>query len=523
MSARTLADYLAAQRLAAAPNAPATLTPPALADWLADHPDAWTADAPHGSPADRTAALAAHVSRATLRAALQGPDAMESLAAAIPQPAAPAALAAAADPWDALAAMFAPLVDSSIPPDLAGMAWIHALWQWAHADAPDLKHPVAPLAAAYLDAHRPQPAALVVYGSPGYARQPAAAGTVALATWERAPDVHAVLIDGEPVATEAPLRPVRAVRPDGQLFALPGTRDADSLILRRLKALDAAGVERRAALPADTYATLALACALTGPATLTVEQFGAWLGQRDLAAVRSERQRIDLRRRAWSALDAARAHFVTPDGQHLALLDVRTVNLPLGTVRLHGWNWAAARSAGLGWWTLTGALAHIGVRADAYGSIGRFVAALEDYAASGGQASRADRRAPHLIPERPGGPGPAFTVAAYDLLARAGYVWDGRDERQAAKMRQTWRRVRQALEQRGYVLGRGQSESVAGDTVEVLRFNQRGRSSPTLTARASARFCAAYAYVNRSDRRPPGVDAHGLDAWPLDRLLSGAS
>ena len=78
------------------------------------------------------------------------------------------------------------------------------------------------------------------------------------------------------------------------------------------------------------------------------------------------------------------------------------------------------------------------------------------------------------------------------------------------------------LQQRGYVLGRGQSESVAGDTVEVLRFGTRRGRSPTITARASARFCAAYAYVNRGGRRPRGVDAHGLDAWPLDRLLDGA-
>ena len=147
---------------------------------------------------------------------------------------------------------------------------------------------------------------------------------------------------------------------------------------------------------------------------------------------------------------------------------------------------------------------------------------LEDYAASGGQSSRADRRAPMLVPTRPGGPAPPpFTVAAYEILARAGYVWDSRHERQAARMRQLWRRVRQALDQRGYVLGRGQSEAVAGDTVEVLRFGTRRGRSPTVTARASARFCAAY--VNHGGRRPRGVDAHGLDAWPLDRLIPGGA
>ena len=510
--------------LAGRPDAPATLTPDALADWL-DRVDLAVAYPDYAAEhRTRTAALLAVVSRATLAAAVDGGD----LAADFPR--------LAPDGADALDTLHALWEWARAAPELTGPM---EFWFEAHgADgrtgrrpldiagpdipAADLQHPLAPLLDAWLDAHRPPPAALVVYGSPGYVRQPAAAGTVALATWKRAPDVHVVLVDGEPVATEAPLQPVRAVNADGQLFALPGTRDAGSLILRRLKALDAAGVERRAALPADTYATLALACALTGPATLTVEQFGAWLGQRDLAAVRSERQRADLRRRAWSALDAARAHFVMPNGHHLALLDVGTVNLPLGTVRLHGWNWTAARAAGLGWWTLTGALAHIGVRADAYGSIGRFVAALEDYAASGGQSSRADHRAPMLKPGRAGGPGPTFTVAAYDILARAGYVWDGRDERQAAKMRQLWRRVRHNLEQRGYVLGRDQSESVAGDTVEVLRFGTRRGHSPTITARASARFCAAYAYVNRGGRRPRGVDAHGLDAWPLDRLLDGA-
>lgn len=413
-----------------------------------------------------------------------------------------------------------------LPPELPD-TWavtVDAAYQAAdEAGSAPAHHPLRPLFMAYADAHRADAPALVVAGSPGYVRQPDAMATAALATWTPAaglPDVRAVMVDGEPMATEAPLRPVQAVRADGQLFALPGTRDAHSLILQRLRGLDAAGVDRRAVLSADTYATLALACALTGSATVDVATFGAWLAGRDVATVRNARDLASLRQRAWTALDAARAHFVLPDGNRLALLDVATVNLPLGTVRLTGWDWGRALRAGLGHWALTGALAHIGIRADGYGSVGRFVAALEDYAVHGSQSSRADRRSRWLVPERPGGPGPWFTVGAMDLLARAGYVWDPRNVADAARMRKLWQGIRAQLERRGYLVARTTAESVAGDTVEIQRFGAGGRGRPaTVKARASARFCAAVTATNTARRPPAGVDARGFDAWPLARIL----
>ena len=418
-----------------------------------------------------------------------------------------------------------------VPPTLPD-TWLVSVdvkYRVVHAAAADPAalpgYPLRPFFEAYADARRADARALVVASSPGYVRQPDALATAALATWtpaENLPDVRAVMVDGEPMATETLLQPARAVRPDGQLFALPGTRDAGSLILQRLKAIDAAGVDRRAAMPADTYATLALACALTGSATLEVAAFGAWLGGRDVADVRNAADMARLRGRAWAALDAARAHFVLDDGNRVTLLDVSTVNLPIGTVRLTGWDWGRARAHGLGHWTLTGALAHIGIRADGYGSMGRFVAALEDWAAHGTPASRADRRSRWLVPIRPGGPGPWVTVGAMDLLARAGYVWQAADAADHARMRKLWQRIRGQLDARGYRVAHTAAESQAGDTVEIRCFGDGRGSTATVTARASARFCAAVALTAADGaRRPRGVDRRGFDGWPLARILAG--
>ena len=146
----TLADWLrqAAAALYPAALPPAlvdALTPSTLAAWLADRPALWTSPAADGSPATRSRAVAAAVTRATLAAARNPRD----LADQFPAPDAP-------DPPQLFAAVM-PLVDPDAgPPATVGaLTWLHALWQWARTYDADLRHPLAPVLAAWLDAHRP--------------------------------------------------------------------------------------------------------------------------------------------------------------------------------------------------------------------------------------------------------------------------------------------------------------------------------------------------------------------------------
>ena len=121
------------------PDLAATLTADALAGWLADLPAGAVETLDY---VGRRTALVARVSAVTLAAAMRSADALNDLAATVPTG------------WtlDRIGHLYA---TADTPPAVDFLEPLHALWEWAHADVPKLRHPLAPLVRAWLDAHRP--------------------------------------------------------------------------------------------------------------------------------------------------------------------------------------------------------------------------------------------------------------------------------------------------------------------------------------------------------------------------------
>ena len=214
-------------------------------------------------------------------------------------------------------------------------------------------NPLAPLVRAWLDSRKtsvsPHQASILTAGNCMLTRIPTPLTTSALATWKSVLPgedavVDAIIVDGEPMATmhicgRRPLkshfsRPSRATGLQGELLTLPGTRDAESLILQRAAELDHIGVDRRNPLHADVFFMLALSCGLTHPVTVDVATVGAWLTGRFSTNGIKTSERQDLERRAWDALSWARQWIILPSGHRYALLDVGTTGFPEGVVQL---------------------------------------------------------------------------------------------------------------------------------------------------------------------------------------------
>ena len=374
--------------------------------------------------------------------------------------------------------------------------------------------------------------------------------TVALAEWEEVPEpeLQMVTVDGVPVASATADKPEfrkqrRPKRVEGQqqpLFDLPGNKDADGLVLLLTRALERdilqelGEIDRRHPIHADVFYTLSLACAMIKPLTVDLDTYGAWLTGRYTTKGIKGAEREQLRHRAFQALDWARGWVMTKKGYPLALLDVNTVGLLQGQVELRPWGWARALGTTSVGWRLTGAVANAATRAAAatdgrggnpahsrasgYGTFGRIVAAVEDYIGASGRVSRTDSRDRLLVPDHKGGPGPVDFIGSYELMARAGLVWDRTDQKERDKMRQLWRSLVERFDHGGYMLGTGPlAETLAGDTIEILEVVKGdGRKHGGIRVRASARFVAAY-----EKTKGGGKGGNGLDYTPLPQLIEG--
>ena len=430
------------------------------------------------------------------------------------------------------------------------LATILTTFEEALQKNPDLRHPLAPLIRAWRERPtyiQPDKSLVLTAGKSRLTRIPNHLTTVALAEWEeKEPQLRMVTVDGTPVASATAnkpdfYRPRQPKRVLGQqkLFDLPGNREAESLVLLLMRSLERSmlpetgSIDRRAPIHADVFYTLSLACAMTKPLTVDLEQFGAWLTGRYTTEGIHGNERDLLRKRAFRALDWARGWVMTKKGHPLALLDVNTVGLLEGRAELRPWGWGLALGTASVGWRLTGAVANAATRAAAasdgrtgdpthsrasgFGTFGRIVAALEDHIGASGRRNDTDSRDRLLVPERTGGPGPVDFITANSLMARAGFVWNPCDKKQANKMRQLWRSMIERFDHGGYILGTGPlAEAPAGDTVEVLDIVKgSGHKAGGIHFRASSRFVEAYAKT-KGHRT-----GDGLDHTPLPRLLNG--
>ena len=334
--------------------------------------------------------------------------------------------------------------------------------------------------------------------APALVKVPNVMITAALASWEESPDVDAVSVDDLPIATMEATRPVRAQRPkrvigtQGELFRLPGTKAAESMVLQRMQWLERDGIDHRSPLPSDVYFMLSLACGMTGSADVDIDTIAAWLaGKTSTEGMRPDRLQ-PLRERAWAALSYSRTWFRLPSGHYTALLDVNTVNMPQGVVRLTSWDWSKAKGLG---WRLTGAVANVNARStgpQGCGTFARIVAGIEDYINASGPVGQGG--IPELlVAQGKGGPGPVRFIPYPEIMARAGFVWD---DSSTSAMKKLWLDTCNRFEAKGYELPKSQNgipilnaEAQVGDTIEIVEVVKGNRRGPGgVRVRASARF-----------------------------------
>ena len=392
------------------------------------------------------------------------------------------------------------------------------------AEEANAPNPLAPMVNAMLKTRSTSAgAAMVLVDKSGanLTRYPTPGATATLATWEDS-EILAVHVDGAPIASAEPLwrvKPSSVQRPGTQLALLPGDSQAASMISQRMAAIERASIDRRGVLAADTFWLLNLACALTRPLKVSIDELAAWLTGRAGLAGLTPRQREAVQLRAWAGLNTARAWFWLPDSPHpLALLDVDTVGLPRGEAVLKPWDWQSYREHYGGNWRLSGAIANTSAReggpqAGRAVQLPRLIAGIEDYISASGPIFKGGP-ARLLIPECKGGPGLVVAVTYRELMARAGWAFDFDNPAEANKAAKVWWRLAERLEANGYVLASEGGEAAAGDTIEILRI-EAGRPGPNparVHLRASARFVEAV-------RKAGAAKGGGLVGTPLRRLL----
>ena len=150
------------------------------------------------------------------------------------------------------------------------------------AEEANSPNPLAPMVNAMLKARSTSAgAAMVLVDKSGanLTRYPTPGATATLATWEDS-EILAVHVDGAPIASAEPLwrvKPSSVQRPGTQLALLPGDSQAASMISQRMAAIERTGIDRRGVLAADTFWLLNLACALTRPLKVSIDELAAWL------------------------------------------------------------------------------------------------------------------------------------------------------------------------------------------------------------------------------------------------------
>ena len=136
--------------------------------------------------------------------------------------------------------------------------------------------------------------------------------------------------------------------------------------------------------------------------------------------------------------------------------------------------------------------------------IERTLAGLEamlSYAPTAGRGQHA-RTSNHLVPIRPGGPGPNVYVSWRDVLRLSGEHTPADEAPNGAASRRYRRRVAH-LRQLKYEVPAGANAAPAGDTIEIIRQVKGGRSHEAgIVIRASARFAEAVTGTRRVVRIP---------------------
>ena len=389
--------------------------------------------------------------------------------------------------------------------------------RWARLSEPRPRHFLADL----VDAWQKRPFMLsdarvsIVNGT---TRSPYAVSDATRRTWQLATDVTSVNVDGKPLA--ARLQDVRpknslgwlyvddpTIMPTNGTLLLPDPsfsiypQNALDMPLTMVASRMLGNLDGRNPLRGDVRTVLTVTFASTKAVAWTDEEGARLLARTKTGGFRRpERSDIKRWRTAVEVADSIRLYYQDQHGRAWVRLlvadpygDGRTIISPPAWFREHV-SESATSGASMGY-TLTGA-AHpsrqIGAKSPSYPHV---IASMEYWIARSfnGKAGVA----PLLKPVRPGGPGPWAPARHqgdlwywYDvltLLALERFDLNSKKARDAA-LERYWRIV-DGFKNAGYTC---HGDAGPGDTVEIeASQRRRGRATPWLRFRATARFCEA--------------------------------
>ena len=388
---------------------------------------------------------------------------------------------------------------------------LHALWLLARKHDPALRHPLAPLVAAWQrwrqaqgdepdrvhvlvkQERRPPPGAQPLL----LARMP---GLLALTL---AP-LEAVEVDGEPLVSATPdarHRRYRVLPPEqGDLFPAPRTLDKRATGGALVEAVASAplGGDERNPIRADLLRIGTLAYALTGSVRLTPGEVSILIVGSDTPQGRAQGLAL-----VWLMRSIA----IAPAGEPWAAFDAE----PGAVHRIGPPRWWLDQT-GPRAFRLVGALFRripgTGRKAARWGVLERTIAGIEGALLWGPSAGkgRSGRTPDAVRAVRRGGPGAPVTVAWHHLLTLAGeHVTPERlaDPAKRDTLNRRFNRRIDALEAAGYMVGKNDAAAPTGDTIEIVARVKGGRHhEAAIVVRATARFCAAYATGAEQTRLP---------------------
>lgn len=331
--------------------------------------------------------------------------------------------------------------------------------------------------------------------------------------WEKIGSIDAVFVDGEPLASKMPsfasgdkpitLKPKGA---QGQIelsFSQPRNPGDKPIVLI---AFEYFGGDLRKSIAVDTAFFLFLIFASNHSLELT-DQTGAQLLARNKdgnfrRVTQTDRKRFES---VYFAMRSLGAWFYDPDikiSKYFEFVKADRESRNVVNLRKPAWY---QRESGL--WTLSAGFGGAGIKRLSLrandGGIWRYIGGIEFWLARDSWVKKGPNKriANALLPAQgKTGSGQWVTLDWQDALRLCGDRWDAQDTREHNKAKQRMKRLREYLEEAGYVTDLGKSEAEAGDTIE-FNFDKRGK----VLVRATARFVEGAKKAQKQDWETIGL------------------
>ena len=390
---------------------------------------------------------------------------------------------------------------------------IHAAWLEAREYVPDISHPLAPIARAWLveQTHRTPQTATVDHVQ-DLSAVPYAISEVNRRKWEIVGSVDAIEVDGEPIITHIKQLPgtfsddVKVLKPkgtQGELMPMPTQRNNMEIPIP-LIAYQKHSKNLRSAIASDTAQLMTLVYSTNEPLILSVEEGASLLARGEDGMLRpprdSDEQRFEnayacMQMAAWITDERGIDRFYP-----LTACDRFSDN----RVSIAAASWARDRKAGR--WTLTAGGGIAGQnRLKGYAhnnNVWRVITGIEYWLAR----ERFPRKGPNakisqalIPPSGTTGPGNWYTLSWQEGMMIAGDIWDLNDKDANRKAYQRFKKIRSSLIKHGYQVKKLHTPAEAGDTVEFLFEQKRGRGGGKVKVRATSRFVEGARKAKKED------------------------